>query len=170
MSFIHDILKIKYVEEGYLPNYPYHLISDSEMCDAFLSDGECYFNDNYPCPDESLQQVYNELVDNLLYHINMLKDSSDVDFKLPDWVYGYMIGSVVGPNSNKLDIHDMLVYMGVDNIDDEFTFAASKQCLKISTLWLNKYPSAKLDHRSPSMFGEGHILKYLRLQNSYSIT
>ena len=36
MSYIHDIIKIKYVREGWLPNWPYHLISDQEMCDAFL--------------------------------------------------------------------------------------------------------------------------------------
>lgn len=37
MSLVHDLIKIKYVREGYLPNYPYHLISDSEMCDAFIN-------------------------------------------------------------------------------------------------------------------------------------
>lgn len=37
MSYIHDIIKIKYVREGWLPNWPYHLISDQEMCDAFLT-------------------------------------------------------------------------------------------------------------------------------------
>lgn len=36
MTFIHDIIKIKYIREGYLPDYPPHLISDEEMCDAFL--------------------------------------------------------------------------------------------------------------------------------------
>ena len=36
MSLIHDAIKIKYIELGYLPDTPYHLISDAEMCDAFL--------------------------------------------------------------------------------------------------------------------------------------
>ena len=36
MSLIHDIIKIKYTRLGYLPNYPYHLISDEEMFDAFI--------------------------------------------------------------------------------------------------------------------------------------
>lgn len=40
MSYIHDIIKIKYVREGWLPNWPYHLISEQEMCDAFLSQDE----------------------------------------------------------------------------------------------------------------------------------
>lgn len=36
MSFIHDTIKIKFTHEGYLPDYPYHMISDEEMCDAFI--------------------------------------------------------------------------------------------------------------------------------------
>ena len=36
MSLIHDIIKIKYINLGYLPNYPYHMISDREMFDAFI--------------------------------------------------------------------------------------------------------------------------------------
>ena len=34
---VHDLIKIKLVRAGYLPNYPYHLISDKEMCEAFIS-------------------------------------------------------------------------------------------------------------------------------------
>lgn len=34
--FIHNIIKIKYVTLGYLPNIPYHLVSDKEMFDAFI--------------------------------------------------------------------------------------------------------------------------------------
>lgn len=36
MTFIHDIIKIKYSNLGYLPGYPYHMISDKEMFDAFI--------------------------------------------------------------------------------------------------------------------------------------
>lgn len=36
MTLIHDIIKIKYSNLGYLPGYPYHLISDKEMFDAFI--------------------------------------------------------------------------------------------------------------------------------------
>jgi hypothetical protein len=62
MSLIHDIIKIKYTRLGYLPNYPYHLISDAEMFDAFInlsgtddSSGssdyvERFFTDYYPNP------------------------------------------------------------------------------------------------------------------------
>ena len=36
-EFLHNIIKNELSELGYLPNLPYHLISDSEMFDAFLS-------------------------------------------------------------------------------------------------------------------------------------
>lgn len=36
MSLIHDIIKLNYSRLGYLPNYPYHLISDREMFEAFI--------------------------------------------------------------------------------------------------------------------------------------
>lgn len=42
---IHDILKIKYVKLGYIrKNYPYHLISDEEMFNAFIDLGNEDFN------------------------------------------------------------------------------------------------------------------------------
>ena len=37
MSLLTDYIKIKYSQEGYLPNYPYHLLSDKECMNAFLS-------------------------------------------------------------------------------------------------------------------------------------
>ena len=39
-SYIYNLIKIKYIREGYLPDLPYHLISDNEMYDAFLSYNE----------------------------------------------------------------------------------------------------------------------------------
>lgn len=167
MSFIHDVIKIKYIEEGYLPNYPYHLISDKEMCRAFIGNTENYFDDNYPCIDNSLRTIYDELVSNIMYHMDLLENSKDSNYVLPNWVYSYMIGSTLGPESDKLDIHDMLVYMGLDNLNDEFNVDICNRCYEISKLWLRKYPADTLDHRSPSIFGEPIVMKYLRLQNSY---
>ena len=78
MTFIHNNIKIKYVNLGYLPNWPYHLISDEEMFDAFMSNvvidksecrydetsksyvgsklesGQGFFFDNYPLLDEEV--------------------------------------------------------------------------------------------------------------------
>lgn len=71
MSLIHDIIKIKYTRLGYLPNYPYHLISDEEMFDAFINlnsdmdsgsgdtdEGQYYFNDYYPNPFKDKDIIY----------------------------------------------------------------------------------------------------------------
>ena len=165
MSLVHDLVKTKLVREGYLPNYPYHLISDAEMCDAFLNDSDMsYFHINYPCLSPQLQEAYDELISAMCYHINLLKSSKDDMYELPDWIYSYMIGSAVGPNSEILDIHDILVPMGLDNLDDIFTAEASAECLKVSRDWLKKLPQAKLDHRPPTMFGEPHVIKNLRLR------
>lgn len=182
MSLTHDIIKMKYVEEGYLPNYPFHMISDSEMCDAFLKAANVpleenepfiaddtvtsYFLDTYPCVDDSLGSSYNQLIDSILWHIDQLKRSTEDEYTLPDWVYSYMLGVVIGPESEILDIHDLLVLMNLDNIDDIFTLEASKLCLKISTNWVARFPLDTRKHRNPTIFGEPHVIKYLRLADS----
>lgn len=167
-KLIHNLIKLKMIKEGYLPNYPYHLISDSEMCDAFLSDDTSkpsYFYDNYPCLDSSLQEAYDALVESLKIHLNRLKESKDAYYQLPDWVYSYMLGSVISINSSELDKHDMFVLMNMDNIDDEFTADISKSCYMLSKQWLSKLPNSKKDNRVPTMFGEPHVIKYLRIMN-----
>lgn len=166
MNLIHDAIKNKFVREGYLPNYPYHLISDSEMCDAFLNDSSpCYFYDNYPCLSDELKEHYELLVEDIKYHIGKLKISTEPNPKLPDWIYSYMLDSVISINSTTADIHDLLVPMNVDNLDDIFTVEASKSCYNVSQEWLKKIPVSKLDHRHPTMFGEPHVIKSLRLKS-----
>lgn len=173
---IHDIIKIKYVNEGYLPNYPYHLISIEEMCDAFMSsDNTGYFFDSYPCLDNSLTEPYNQLVTVIRYYINELKEytRSDAynDYKLPDWVYSYMLGEVISINSDILDIHDLIYPLGVDNIDDIFDAKASIACYQVSKAWVNKLGSLETveiegksySSRPPTMFGEPHVVKSIRL-------
>ena len=44
--FIHDTIKIMYVNMGYLPNFPFYLISDSEMIEAFRKE-DGFFNEYY---------------------------------------------------------------------------------------------------------------------------
>ena len=71
MSLLHDIIKIKYTRLGYLPNYPYHLISDEEMFNAFIDlDSESasgsgspsteayFFEDYYPNPFSKKDIIY----------------------------------------------------------------------------------------------------------------
>lgn len=165
MSLVHDLIKIKYVREGYLPNYPYHLISDDEMCDAFINNELNYFDANYPCLDESIQSEYDELKLCIKYHIDNFKQSLQ-SAELPDWIYSYMLGQVISINSDTLDKHDLLVSLSLDNIDDIFTPSASKSCLKISKEWVKRLNPIKRDHRPPTMFGEPHVIKSIRMNNT----
>ena len=68
--FTHDIVKIKYVKLGYIKkNYPYHLISDEEMFNAFIDLGTGFesnlidpnvrfFDINYPNPFAEEDYIY----------------------------------------------------------------------------------------------------------------
>lgn len=163
MNLLNDNIKIKFVREGYLPNWPYHEISNEEMCDAFISNGDGYFYDNYPLLDESLKDQYDELVSAISYHLDKMRISDDPDYMLPYWVYSYMVGSVISINSDTRDIHDLLVCLNVDNIDDIFTPAAQQWCYQVSKGWISKLTIKNLDHRPPTMFGELHVVKALRL-------
>lgn len=161
--FIHQVLKIQYVRLGYLPNYPYHLISDVELFNSFLNidKQEGYFFDTYPLLYPSLSEEYNALMSDINYHITCyLQDDSYV---LPNWVYSYMLGIVIGPKSNIRDIHDMLVLMHIDNLNDIFTLTAAKTCYDISKAWIKKLSPSLQSHRSPTIFGEPIVLKSLRL-------
>lgn len=166
-NFIHDVIKILFIHEGYLPNYPYHLISDKEMFDAFISDdGTGFFCDYYPLPDESLKSAYNKLVEEIKYNINIAVISEDNSYELPNWIYSYMLKQVISTNSSEYDIHDILVLMNLDNIDDVFTKEASMCCYEISSKWVKKLPQSQQIHRPPTIFGEPHVIKALRLQDT----
>ena len=80
MILVHDYIKIKYTREGYLPDYPYHMISDDEMIEAFMkSDSdEGFFFDNYYVKDESLKEQYTTLVQTIRFHIDILDRKSVV--------------------------------------------------------------------------------------------
>ena len=186
--FKHDIIKKMYSEQGYLPNYPYHLISDEEMFGAFIpldcfsidtdtdsaqfdedrwnrilnEDVSYYFIDNYPYIGVRVKDEYFNVVTEIGYWI--LKYLGDSTISIPDWVYSYMLGQVIGPNSSKQDIHDLLVMMRVDNLDDIFDETAGIQCVEFSTRWVNSIVDAEIEHRPITPFGEHHVVKYLRLR------
>ena len=234
--FIHDIIKIEYIRQGYLPDFPYHLTSDEEMFNAFIVDeiritedvaskvkeGEhslwespktyinqyklasfefvqegssqilvikgsstrlavfnsltgldcesalspdCYFGANYPLMYDSLKSQYDELVSAIYYHIEAHIDSKQdvVPLAVPNWVYSYMIGAVIGPNSSQADIHDMLALINLDNLGGEFTQEVCNTCLDISTKWVKKLPPNKNEMRPPTIYGEPHVIKSLRI-------
>lgn len=236
--FIHDIIKIEYIRQGYLPDYPYHLISDKEMFDAFICDEmmipkdiamnikqgesslweapqkyivlfslsyyelamdggneailirgsrynlsrfaellgidiecklspECYFSANYPEPNK-FSSEYDTLVSALYYHINAYFQSTEAreEGTIPDWVYSYMNCSVIGPNSSQDDIQYLLYMLNLTNARNEFTDDVYESCYEISSKWVNKLPPGKKVSRPPSMFGELHVVKSLRIAGS----
>ena len=153
--FIHDLIKIALVNEGYLPNYPYHLISDKEMCDAFMgrrydaSQGNYYLTgyyvDNYPVQTVSpaisdVTMSYDNLTLSIyvMLQLYLLYQSDNKSFTLPDWVYSYLLGTVISVHSDKKDIHDLIYPLGVDNIDDVFTAEAMSACNAESIQWIRR--------------------------------
>lgn len=169
MSLIHDIIKIKYIELGYLPDQPYHLISDAEMCDAFIHRDDRgysvydpvtqhdlysddikvsgYFVDNYnlegmkTCKQYfSMQQSYVELVRAMLHYTSDLRSSFELEYVLPNWMYQFMIGSVIHSTSPEKDRHDSLVLFEEDNIDDEFTPEFYDKVFMSSKYYIDKLP------------------------------
>jgi hypothetical protein len=190
-------------------NYPYHLISDEEMFNAFIDLGTGFesilidpdvrfFDINYPNPfakddyiyqrtntkgeiisEVSLNDVYNALKDNIKYYIlDYLKysgtsDALKVDVKtgklvhrIPDWVYTYMLGEVVYQNSEYLDIQDTLDLLGCYNIDNIFTREACAMCYKVSSDYISTLSTSDIiKQRQPTIFGEPHVIKSLRMNN-----
>ncbi len=84
----------------------------------------------------------------------------------------YMLGSVISVFSPALDIHDLLEPLNIDNIDDIFTAEASANCLEVSKQWLKQtqrpefveFEGKKINIRPPTMFGEPHVIKSIRLR------
>lgn len=174
MNLIHDDIKIRYVREGYLPNWPYHLISEEEMLNAFLSvdkeSGELsgFFPDYYPLIDKSMKDQYTALVEQLLYHIQ--QKIRHEDYEIPDWVYSYMLGNVIGPESDVQDIHDLLVMLRTDNLYDVFDALSASACYDVSKEWVGKLEREVAEHRPPTIFGELHVVKSLRLRLASEIS
>lgn len=194
MIYVHELVKIRISREGYLPDYPPHLISDEEMCDAFLkcdysddvdetyqsfqdSSDVSYFKDMYPpvhnlrCGTVSedikstLEAAYKDLVHDIAYHIDKLLTSTEDEYQMPDWVYSYMIGETLSINSDRNDLHDMFVMLDCDNLDDEFNWLCALSCLRSSKEWLSRLSPVSRLHRPPTVFGEPHVLKYLRVKS-----
>lgn len=172
IKVLHDLIKIQLSRDGYLPDYPPHLISDEEMCHAFFGLAhspvtQSYrFFDYYPRPEgvtEEVDAAYTALVNNINECIVTYLSDDDPDAALPDWVYSYMLNIPVGPNSSELDRHNALVVMGMDNVYDELTPQVYQRCLQVSKMWIAKYG---MEDRQPTVFIEPHVIKYFRLLNA----
>lgn len=133
----HDIAKMRYTDDGYLMNYPYHMISDTELFSAFMDNsGAGFFSDSYPMLSETEHYVnaYHLLVLAIQYYIIAYEyDSTNT---IPDWVYTYILGSSISIYSDSLDIHDLSLDLHTQNDGDEFTEACSAACLQESEDWL----------------------------------
>ena len=198
MSLTHDLIKIKYVRLGYLPNYPYHLISDQEMFDAFIdlsndglsssgdtSDVERFFEDYYPNPFEeedtviqgaggeqiSLNNEYLRLrayiIDTINQYLAHVGTAEEGNYIIPAWIYTYMLGEVIynvpgNPDDFQYrDMHDLLVLLDADNIENEMTPDICKLCYMKSTKYISTLTTGI---RPPTVFGEPHVIKQLRLE------
>lgn len=219
---VNDNVKISLTEQGYLMNYPYHLISKAEMCKAFMDNttaipgfptsvGSGMFFDYYPFQEwgsfmATHVEDYRQLVLSIQCHILTYVLTEGETNPMPDWVYSYMLGSVISVNSDKRDIHDLILPLGVDNIDDDFDAKCEQACFTTSQEWIkrnheaeyvslessiattalsylgqcnvygvdlqsvynaNKYHNGGVPaflNRPPTMFGEPHVVKSVRLQ------
>lgn len=160
---IHNYIKIMYSNLGYLPGHPYYLISDAEMFDAFLRE-DGFFADEYPCPCEDLQDAYDALLNCIKEKITDFLENGTT---IPDWVYSYMIMRPITYNSDEADIAYLAEMGNVDmqGVLAEFTPNVARTCYYISKKWLAKMPSKYRD-RVPTMFGEPHVTKSLRLDQA----
>lgn len=189
---IHDIIKIKYTRLGYLPNYPYHLISDEEMFNAFINltdddtPTDLFFDDYYPNPfiDEdviyispsgeeiSLNGEYNRLktyiIDTINDYLNHLGTATESEYEIPDWIYTYMLGEVIYNTPEEpddfqyKDMLDLLTLLDAVNNDNEMTPQICLLCYEQSTKFISTLTSGI---RPPTVFGEPHVIKQLRLEN-----
>lgn len=157
MSFIHNIIKIKYVKEGFLPDYPYHMISDKEMFDAFIFNDVNFFDIFYILPSDKLKPERDKLKE-------YIQKSIEND-EVPNWIYSYMLGEVISPNSDQQEISDLINLMYVDNKQTEFNEDTAEQCLKISKAWLygSNNSESQQSKRPATIYGEPIVIKSLRL-------
>ena len=189
MSFIHDSIKLVYSDMGYLPGYPYYLISDDEMFEAFIKEGG-FFDDYYPCPysepypespityeDPTKDRedperyyhvsMYDEYVKLRQYIVDTIRSyqAKEID-TIPNWIYSYMLGNPIGIQSEDLDLYYLNDLLGFDSKQyPEFTEATATSCFNVSYAWIKKQPTK--DRKRPvTMFGEPHVIKSLRLDQA----
>ena len=162
--FIHDVIKMLYISEGYLQGYTYYLISDREMFDAFLKSGG-FFDTFYPCPSDDLQEQYNTLRQYIVARITAYLAGEESN--LPDWIYSYMLMRPITFQSDEADIDYLNELAGVDIVTGSpvFTAETAEACYEVSKRWIQKQP-VKYIRRPPTVFGETHVTKSLRLAQS----
>ncbi len=113
----------------------------------------------------SLRGEYDKLKAYIISSINdylqYYGTSEESEHQIPDWVYTYMLGEVIYRKSEYLDILDLLKLLDCSNIDNEFTREACVACYATS---LNYISTLTTGVRPPTIFGEPHIIKNLRME------
>ena len=71
-----------------------------------------------------------------------------------------MLGEVIYKDSEYLDIYDLLKLLHCNNIDNEFTPEACIACYNNSLKYVS---TLTVGRRPPTVFGEPHVIKQLRL-------
>ena len=158
--YVLDLIKVKYVREGYLPDIPYRMISANETIEAFKQAGG-YFDITYPNISEDREAEY-EALKQFMY--STLDSFVDTGSYVPTWIYSYMLGEVTGPKSSSEEIDYLASLIGIDDYSatqSGFSSEMSDYCYKVSFEWLQKN---KDEHRPPTIFGEPHVIKSLRLK------
>ena len=145
---------------------------------------EYYFETNYPNPFIVNDLVYNKLdiqgnvvssvslkseyeklksyiISTIIDYLAHQGTESADNYIIPDWIYSYMLGEVVYNNSEYLDIYDTLSLLGANNTDNEFTNMACALCYGTSLKYISTLTSGI---RPPTVFGEPHVIKQLRLE------
>ena len=193
MSFIHDIIKIKYSKLGYLPGYPYHLISDEEMFKAFIcltdSDedkkADHFFEDYYPNPFEgknnlyyrkldakgdvisevSLSDEYDKLKSNIIKVVNLYLQYAGTELAENYTIPNWIYTYMLGE----------VVYANSTYLDIYDTLAllgenntnnkfTNKACALCYATSIKYISKQTSGTRPPTVFGEPHVIKQLRLE------
>lgn len=150
-----------------MPSVPYFLISDREMFDAFLKE-DGFFADYYPCPGPSLQTQYDLLKEYIEARIRIYL--ADPTLAIPSWIYSYMLISPITFDSAEIDISYLYDLLGLDTTKGlcEFNEEVANLCYQVSEDWLKRLPAHS--DRPPTMFGEPHVIKSLRLNQANALS
>ena len=184
--FIYDLIKIQYSRQGYLPNYPYHLISDAEMFDAFLS-----FFVSIPeedarkikIGDSSLWESPNEYVRQYqLRSFEVVSDSENIQYlqlygnrsKLMECMS--LIGFTSTTDMNPMCFFAMNYPMEYESLSDSYQSLIDALCFHIDKAvnftsyvlpdWVMSYMSQKVISNQASTSQERHdLLVLMNLDN-----
>lgn len=193
---IHDIIKIKYVRLGFITkNFPYHLISDEEMFNAFIEvdkdykstliDTDVRFFDNYypnPFNEDDTYQKKNAAGDvieeiNLYDAYNSLKEYIRKAIENYLKYYGTSVESEYQiPDWVYTYMLGEVVYQKSDYLDIQDTLAllgcsnldnefTKEACVACFATSLGYVSTLTTGSRPASVFGEPHVIKCLRLED-----